>query len=503
MRTAVFLSTVSSRSSPDWRLPASAGDAGPGAGPSSASPAPTRDDRPRHGLASGAAEKFMGQLPGVVDIEVGYARRRQRPRQLPGRAGPRSARSARGRPRPRKPQRVAKVTFDPDQVGLEAVLARFWEIHDPTQVDRPGPRRRQQLPPRDLPRTTRRQLRVARRFARPSTRQALAEAGVRHHRHRDRAAARVSPCRGVPPGLWKKHPVGECGLRPTGVRYPRRKSVPERGEVTTCNVPASSTPPTCTSTAAPTARRLRRPRAGRGAAGATRRAFETSSRSRWTSGSISSCSRATSTDGDWKDFQHRPVLHPADGAAPRGRHSGLPDRRQPRRRLGADAAPEPAAQRAGLLDAHCRDEGGPGVPAVVHGRGFPNRAVAENLVPDYPARWSTPSTSSAAHQPHRHAGSTTPTRPARCATSCRRATTTGRWATSTCRRSSPSGLGGVRRQHAGPTHPRDGAARLPPRSPSTPRSTWSRASTGPLDVVRWSLVTVDVGASRMSRPRSQ
>ena len=27
----------------------------------------------------------------------------------------------------------------------------------------------------------------------------------------------------------------------------------------------------------------------------------------------------------------------------------------------------------------------PGVPAVVHGRGFPNRAVAENLVPDYPA----------------------------------------------------------------------------------------------------------------------
>jgi peptide-methionine (S)-S-oxide reductase len=34
---------------------------------------------------------------------------------------------------------VTQVTFDPVQVSYEQLLERFWEMHDPTQVDRQGP----------------------------------------------------------------------------------------------------------------------------------------------------------------------------------------------------------------------------------------------------------------------------------------------------------------------------------------------------------------------------
>jgi peptide-methionine (S)-S-oxide reductase len=34
---------------------------------------------------------------------------------------------------------VTQIEFDPDQISYEDLLARFWEMHDPTQVDRQGP----------------------------------------------------------------------------------------------------------------------------------------------------------------------------------------------------------------------------------------------------------------------------------------------------------------------------------------------------------------------------
>ena len=34
---------------------------------------------------------------------------------------------------------VTQIEFDPEQISYEDLLARFWEMHDPTQVNRQGP----------------------------------------------------------------------------------------------------------------------------------------------------------------------------------------------------------------------------------------------------------------------------------------------------------------------------------------------------------------------------
>jgi peptide methionine sulfoxide reductase msrA/msrB len=199
-------------------LPALAAAGGPGAGPSSASPAGQLETIVLGTGCFWGAEKFMGQLPGVVDIEVGYANGDE---SVPGTydavlAHERALRE--GKTTARNHVEVARVTFDPDQVGLEAVLARFWEIHDPTQVDRQGPdvgsNYRSAIYTLDE-----NQQRVARR-SRAVYDQALAEAGV------GTIVTEIAPLRvyhraeEYHQDYRKKHPVGECGLRPTGVRYP-------------------------------------------------------------------------------------------------------------------------------------------------------------------------------------------------------------------------------------------------------------------------------------------
>ncbi len=83
------------------------------------------------------AEKRMAAVPGVIDVESGYAGGDA------ARAGYRDVLDLeqaiqRGRTDARNHAEVVKVTSDTDQVPLEAVLIAFWENHDPTQGDRQG-----------------------------------------------------------------------------------------------------------------------------------------------------------------------------------------------------------------------------------------------------------------------------------------------------------------------------------------------------------------------------
>jgi peptide methionine sulfoxide reductase msrA/msrB len=83
------------------------------------------------------AEKRMAAVPGVIDVESGYAGGDAE------RAGYRDVLSLEqaiqlGRTDARNHAEVVRVTFDTDQVSLEAVLIAFWQNHDPTQVDRQG-----------------------------------------------------------------------------------------------------------------------------------------------------------------------------------------------------------------------------------------------------------------------------------------------------------------------------------------------------------------------------
>ena len=82
------------------------------------------------------AEKRMAAVPGVVDVESGYANGdvpatyravlAQEQRLRAGRSGKRNH------------AEVVRVVFDPARVDLETVLIAFWENHDPTQGDRQG-----------------------------------------------------------------------------------------------------------------------------------------------------------------------------------------------------------------------------------------------------------------------------------------------------------------------------------------------------------------------------
>ena len=82
------------------------------------------------------AERRMAQLPGVLDVESGYANGDVAGDYETVLAHERALRF--GLAKERNHAEVVKVTFDPKQVTLTQVLAQFWENHDPTQGDRQG-----------------------------------------------------------------------------------------------------------------------------------------------------------------------------------------------------------------------------------------------------------------------------------------------------------------------------------------------------------------------------
>ncbi len=83
------------------------------------------------------AEKRMSEIPGVFDVESGYAGG-----DLSGVGYQQILNHEKalrtGKATGRNHAEVIKVTFDPEKVTLETMLARFWENHNPTQGDRQG-----------------------------------------------------------------------------------------------------------------------------------------------------------------------------------------------------------------------------------------------------------------------------------------------------------------------------------------------------------------------------
>jgi len=82
------------------------------------------------------AERRMAEIPGVVDVESGYSNGDIAGSYKAVLAHERMLRT--GRSTKRNHAEVVKVTFDPAQTNLEAVLIKFWENHNPTQGDRQG-----------------------------------------------------------------------------------------------------------------------------------------------------------------------------------------------------------------------------------------------------------------------------------------------------------------------------------------------------------------------------
>ena len=176
------------------------------------------------------AEKRMGELPGVVDAESGYAGGERADAGYHDILDHEKKLRA-GRATARNHAEVIKVTFDPQRTSLETVLGKFWENHNPTQGDRQG---------NDIGSNYRSAVYYhdeAQKSAALATRSvyqnALTAAG------HGRITTEILPLKNYITAeeyhqdYLKKNPDGYCGLGGTGVKYPaaaektaRREAMP-------------------------------------------------------------------------------------------------------------------------------------------------------------------------------------------------------------------------------------------------------------------------------------
>ena len=163
------------------------------------------------------AERRMGELPGVVNVESGYANGEIATTYEAVLALERLLHL--GKSKQRNHAEVVKVRFDPKKTTLEAVLARFWESHDPSQGDRQGndigsnyrsaiytrndAQRAVAIQTRD---TYQAALTAARKGKITTEIAPLATYGAAETYHQN---------------YLQKNPNGYCGLGGTGVPYPR------------------------------------------------------------------------------------------------------------------------------------------------------------------------------------------------------------------------------------------------------------------------------------------
>jgi len=164
------------------------------------------------------AEKRMRELPGVLDVEVGYANGEIEGRYESVLAHEQALRL--GLTDKRNHAEVVKITFDPSKLSLEEVLAHFWENHDPTQGDRQG---------NDIGSNYRSaiyttvdtQLAIARK-TRDIYQEALKKAGFGAITTEIAPLTSYYRAEEYHQRYLQKNPNGYCGLGGTGVKYPRR-----------------------------------------------------------------------------------------------------------------------------------------------------------------------------------------------------------------------------------------------------------------------------------------
>lgn len=167
------------------------------------------------------AEKRMSALPGVVDVEAGYAGGDE-PKVRYDDLHDQELRLRAGKSDARNHAEVVKVRFDPAKTTLENVLIGFWQNHDPTQGDRQGndvgSNYRSAIYYAD---ETQHQLALATRDA---YQQALRKAGY------GAITTEIAPLRNYNRAenyhqdYLVKNPDGYCGLGGTGVAYAPTKA---------------------------------------------------------------------------------------------------------------------------------------------------------------------------------------------------------------------------------------------------------------------------------------
>lgn len=165
------------------------------------------------------AEKRMSEVPGVVDVESGYANGDIEGSYQAILAHERALRL--GKTRQRNHAEVVKVTFDPARTTLETILIKFWESHDPTQGDRQG---------NDVGSNYRSAIYThsqAQQELALKTRavyqQALTQAGLGTITTEIAPLKNYTAAEAYHQDYLKKNPQGYCGLGGTGVKYPGSK----------------------------------------------------------------------------------------------------------------------------------------------------------------------------------------------------------------------------------------------------------------------------------------
>jgi peptide methionine sulfoxide reductase msrA/msrB len=163
------------------------------------------------------AEKRMREIPGVIDVESGYAGG-DAPNPCYRSVLDHERTIQAGKVETRNHAEVVKVTFDPGETPLEKVLGKFWESHDPTQGDRQG---------NDVGSNYRSAIyyhsedqKDAAHSTRATYQQLLHAAGFGEITTEIMPLKNYTTAEEYHQNYLKKNPRGYCGLGGTGVQFP-------------------------------------------------------------------------------------------------------------------------------------------------------------------------------------------------------------------------------------------------------------------------------------------